>query len=92
MAQIDLHADGYSLTVTYLSLLPYKKPEWTEKSMHDVSTSSQRSERRMRMTYTYARVQQIFTIANFPSCWSYPINLLMHIKETDEVEAGCLQT
>ena len=60
--------------------------------MHDVSTSSQRSERRMRMTYTYARVQQNFTKANYPSCWSYPINLLMHIKETDEVETGCLQT
>lgn len=32
VAQVCLHPDGYQITVDYLMLLPYKKPEWTEQS------------------------------------------------------------
>jgi len=32
------------------------------------------------MAYEYARVTQIFSIARFPPCWTYPISLLMEMR------------
>lgn len=38
VAEIELHADGLQLTVTYLVLLTSKQPQWYED--HQASTTS----------------------------------------------------
>lgn len=46
----------------------------------------------MRMTYTYARMQALFTIAEYPECWGHVVNLLIKIKETDQLGSPCMMS
>ena len=34
----------------------------------------------MKMMYEYVQVTQIFSVARFPPCWTYPISLLMELR------------
>ncbi len=42
------------------------------------------------MTYTYARMQSLFTIADYPECWGHAVNLLLQIRETDSLGTPCM--
>lgn len=67
---VSLHPNGFIVTVKYLYLLPYKKPEWVEQSFQESNSKIEGfSNRKMKMSYTYTRVRTIFSISSIPSNW-----------------------
>jgi hypothetical protein len=88
---VELHPNGLEITVSYLVLLPYKQPQWCES--HEASvTSNNKSERRLKMAFTYARVTHEFTVASYPQEWSYPVALLLQVRDTDQTEQPCVSS
>ena len=55
VAQVSLSDNGFQVTVTYLHLLPFKKPSWVELDGVDNNATGNTS-RRLKMAYEYARV------------------------------------
>lgn len=75
VACISISEDGFSVHVSYLHLLENKTPEWVEVDPEESIDS--RSSRRLRMSYQYLRINQIFNIGDVPDCWLYPLHLLL---------------
>lgn len=87
LATLTLSANGFQVMCSFLCLLPYKKPQWVEvndlqRSMLSSGASeagrSHTTARRMKMAYEYTRVTQVFTLSSIPTCWVYPVSLLIH--------------
>lgn len=61
VAQISLSANGFQITVSYLLLLPHKKPQWVEvqgnQSFAASVASAPKDQRRLKMAYEYMKVQ-----------------------------------
>jgi hypothetical protein len=71
--------------------MPTKTPEWIEVGQENKSVdSSIRSERRMRMCYTYLRIEQLFSIGEVPDCFVYPLHLLVKIRQTNDTDTWVL--
>jgi hypothetical protein len=51
VCKVSLSSNGFQITVTYLHLLPSKKPSWVEVENTSFGTS-----RRLKMAYEYAQV------------------------------------
>jgi hypothetical protein len=87
-AEIILSRNGFQLTVNYLLPIPGKKPHWTEVATDlNVTVGSavsgmQGGSKRLKMAYQHARVQQLFTILDFPQRWSYPVSLLLYLRRS----------
>ena len=81
VASIAVSADGFSVHVSYLHLLENKAPEWVE--VDPEASIDSKSNRRLRMSYQYLRIHQVFCIGDVPDSWLYPLHLLLQVKETD---------
>lgn len=88
-ASIVLSKDGFHFTVSFLVMMPGKKPQWQEvaddgdsslRSILNQSVCTSRSEKRMRMVYEYMRATQVHSINRFPPRWCYPLSLLLHYR------------
>lgn len=89
-SSLVLSKDGFHFTVSFLVMLPGKKPQWQEvneesgdstlRSILNQSVCTSRSEKRLRMVYEYARITQVHSLNRFPPRWCYPISLLLHYK------------
>ena len=100
-AQLVLSKNGFSFTVSYLFMLPNKKPQWQELSQsnlkdstlrnilnHSVASGSSKApnEKRLRMVYEYVRLTQIHSVNRFPQRWCYPLSLLLMYKLRSGIE------
>ena len=88
-AEIILASNGFQLTISFLLLLPSKKPQWVEVADNlnvtkgsALSSAYGATAKRMKMAYQHIRVTQLFTILNFPARWSYPVNLLLYLRRS----------
>ncbi len=55
IAQVSISPNGFQISVTYLHLLPYKKPNWVQVGELDKNTIGLTgSSRRLKMAYEYA--------------------------------------
>ena len=55
------------------------------------SVMSGNSERTMCMHYEYIRIEQIHSVAQIPSRWSYPLKLILSLKKLDPVSELFIQ-
>ena len=100
-AQLVLSKNGFSFTVSYLFMLPNKKPQWQELSQSNLKDSTLRNilnhsfasgsskaphEKRLRMVYEYVRLTQIHSVNRFPQRWCYPLSLLILYKLRSGIE------
>ena len=87
ICEMVLSQSGFTVRVSYLSLLPNKAAEWVpyleekQESFSDIKEimrvegmiESTESKRRLKMQYTYQRITSIFSVAQIPENFSYPL-------------------
>ena len=65
-ASIALNPNGVLFKVTYPLLLPHRKPSWSE-GQHN----------RVRLTYEYVNLSQVFHVSNYPQEWTPALDVAM---------------
>jgi Domain of unknown function (DUF4520)/Domain of unknown function (DUF4524) len=75
---IALNSNHILFKVSYMLLLPNRKPTWTENSSN-----------RVRLVYEYVRLSHIYHINNYPGEWTPVVNILLTAAGSSQAPEAC---